>query len=280
MDLLSDKYIRDTKDLKDNKMDSKSQENYLKKYDEKNLDKIQSRLVFNDPGYLYIFKKTEKVTAALYLITNLVSDSEPIKWQIRQKSLKILSDILSLKRLSVTQAKGVINDLLAHVSEIISLIKIASISNHISAMNHGVMYKELVLLLNNLDSLNSESFSGGNLMLPQDFFNVPEPIFQQTVQPSVSVFSKGQYKTNVAVKDNSSQQVEMPNKDTIKDNRRETIIRLLKLGKPLGIKDFSVEIKGCSEKTIQRELIDMVEKGVLKKTGERRWSVYSLVSNS
>ena len=32
----------------------------------------------------------------------------------------------------------------------------------------------------------------------------------------------------------------------------------------------------CGEKTLQRELVSMVSDGVLKKTGEKRWSKYSL----
>ncbi len=258
-------------------MDSKNQENYLKKYDEKSLDKLQARAVFNDPSYLFIFKKTEKVTAALYLITNLISDNEPIKWQIRETSLNVLSDMLSLKRTDATQSRNTVSDLLVYISELISLIKIASLSNHVSSMNYSIMHKELLLLMSNLDTLNTENFGAGGLVLPQDFFNVPEPAISTPSVNFASVLSKGQYKTPTGVKDNSTQQAPAIKKDNLKDSRRDTIIRLLKAGKPLGIKDFATEIKGCSEKTIQRELIDMVEKNVLKKTGERRWSVYSLV---
>ena len=42
------------------------------------------------------------------------------------------------------------------------------------------------------------------------------------------------------------------------------------------IKDLTPVIKGCSEKTIQRELATLVDKGIVNKEGERRWSVYSM----
>jgi predicted HTH transcriptional regulator len=61
-----------------------------------------------------------------------------------------------------------------------------------------------------------------------------------------------------------------------KNTRQSTILDLLKKESNLTIKDFVRVIKDCSEKTIQRELIDLVEKGVVKKEGERRWSTYSL----
>ena len=36
-------------------------------------------------------------------------------------------------------------------------------------------------------------------------------------------------------------------------------------------------LKDVSEKTVQRELFALVKEGVLKKEGEKRWSVYKLV---
>ena len=61
-----------------------------------------------------------------------------------------------------------------------------------------------------------------------------------------------------------------------RNERQEIILATLKTQSNLSIKDFSKVIKDCSEKTIQRELIDLVNKGVVKKAGERRWSRYSL----
>jgi predicted HTH transcriptional regulator len=60
-------------------------------------------------------------------------------------------------------------------------------------------------------------------------------------------------------------------------NRQNIILGLLKKKKELTIKDIAQVIKDCSEKTIQRELIAFIDSGVLKRTGERRWSKYSLV---
>ena len=61
-----------------------------------------------------------------------------------------------------------------------------------------------------------------------------------------------------------------------KSERQELIITALKGQSNLTIKDFSRIIKDCSEKTIQRELLAMVDNGLIKKEGERRWSRYSL----
>lgn len=62
-----------------------------------------------------------------------------------------------------------------------------------------------------------------------------------------------------------------------KNSRQSIIINLLKRKKEIMIKDVSPLIDGCSEKTIQRELLAMVGQGILRKEGEKRWSRYSLV---
>ncbi|HAO64588.1 TPA: hypothetical protein DCQ44_01245 [Candidatus Taylorbacteria bacterium] len=264
-------------------MDSHNQENHLKKYDEKSLDKLQSRTVFADPTYGFIFKKTEKIIAALYLVTNLISDNEPIKIQLRKASLGLLSDTLSLRRTSSAQSRQSILNLMTVISEILSLLKIASVTEQISSMNYSIIHREIVMLMGNLDALHPEMVGNGSMVLPQDFFNVPTPSAVPTYSPATNVFqvgnaqapsSKGQYRTPDAIKDS---QIRSTPKDNVKDNRREKMLQLLKVGKPLSIRDFAQEIKNCSEKTIQRELLAMVESGTLKKTGERRWSVYSLV---
>ncbi|NCN08031.1 hypothetical protein GW944_00480, partial [Candidatus Parcubacteria bacterium] len=61
-----------------------------------------------------------------------------------------------------------------------------------------------------------------------------------------------------------------------KNSRQSIIINVLKRKKEIMIKDISPLIDGCSEKTIQRELLAMVNSGILKKEGEKRWSRYSL----
>ncbi|MFZ2949867.1 MAG: DeoR family transcriptional regulator, partial [Desulfuromonadaceae bacterium] len=63
-----------------------------------------------------------------------------------------------------------------------------------------------------------------------------------------------------------------------KNNRRDSILKILTKKGDVTIKDISQSISDVSEKTIQRELLSLVQSGVLKKEGEKRWSRYSLVS--
>lgn len=65
------------------------------------------------------------------------------------------------------------------------------------------------------------------------------------------------------------------NKDR-KDNRRDQILALFTKGIEVSINDISKKIIGCSVKTIQRELNDLVIENKLRKIGEKRWSKYVL----
>ena len=59
-------------------------------------------------------------------------------------------------------------------------------------------------------------------------------------------------------------------------SRREAILSILKAKGPSYIKDISTVIRDVSEKTIQRELQALVERGTITRAGERRWTTYAL----
>ncbi|MEN9604359.1 MAG: hypothetical protein RJB39_44 [Candidatus Parcubacteria bacterium] len=59
-------------------------------------------------------------------------------------------------------------------------------------------------------------------------------------------------------------------------SRRKKILEIVRAKGQVTINEFIDSIQGCSSKTIQRELTSLVLSGTLKKSGERRWSKYSL----
>ena len=62
-----------------------------------------------------------------------------------------------------------------------------------------------------------------------------------------------------------------------KNQRQKQILDYLKGKGWLSIKDIADTLPNFSSKTVQRELLELVDKGLLKKRGERRWSRYSLI---
>lgn len=63
-------------------------------------------------------------------------------------------------------------------------------------------------------------------------------------------------------------------------DRAIKILDIIKQNKGISIKGISAIVRDCSEKTIQRELGILIEKGLVIREGERRWSIYRVPSTS
>ncbi len=52
---------------------------------------IAGMTVFDSRAHFaFVHKKTEKLVAAIYVVSNFIKDNEPLKWSIREKSLELL----------------------------------------------------------------------------------------------------------------------------------------------------------------------------------------------
>ncbi len=253
-----------------------------------NKDNNQAGQNFNDPinwkslGFfsaedylIYIFKKTEKITAGIYLVSGLLKDDEPLKWELRDRGMDLISSSFTASSNVPGDKSAVIQSLFTAALETLSLLNVAKISNLISEMNHALLVREIdqvIALMRDRLAQNAES---AGYVLSENFFKTPSLFasgFRAATKTGDSALRPEQAK-------NSPEQAihkGHSNQSDKKSQRQESIVGILKSQSNLTIKDFSRIIKGCSEKTIQRELLELVSKGVIKKEGERRWSRYSL----
>lgn len=244
-------------------------------------------MVFSQNNHFaYIYKKTEKLVTAVYMITNFIKDNEPLKWRIREKCLELLSLNVSLNTVSLSDRKDLLKKYQARSVEIVSLSSIGHLSGLISEMNFEVLRREFNNLASTIEKDENKKASEETVILNPNFFDTPiaqvpasapaQAISSQTPVQSAPVASVAPQvqasQPNVLYKRHEP----TPKKVETKNVRQEAIIKLLSHKERLSVKDFTDTIKGVSDKTIQRELLLMVSQGVLKKEGERRWSTYSL----
>lgn len=223
----------------------------------------------NDKSFVFVYKKTEKLATALYMVTNLFSEVEPIKWSLRKKVADLLSFIVGYKNVLPNQYIEFTGDIKTRVLEIVSLLEISYRSGLVSPMNFSILKEEFSRLLNAMDGMQSNYSESYHEKLKESFFSVSSQGL---------TYSNNQNRTRVEqVQSNNIKDSNIENNVFKKNNRQNIIINLLKKKKDLTIKDIALTIKDCSEKTIQRELISLINMGTIKKTGERRWSRYSLV---
>ncbi|TAK57079.1 hypothetical protein EPO17_02965 [Patescibacteria group bacterium] len=257
---------------------------------------IKDISIFRDNRFcLFVYKKTSRLSAGIYLVTNLLSDSEPLKWELRKHAQRLVSLSVDETIFSASFERTIITALHGSSLAILSLLEIALYGNLISQMNHVVLKEEFMSFIISLEEKleGVQEISGP---LDPHFFELQKEYKlsrndmrhgREAGNTKLSPFAhKGHYigqlkKANVldnySDKSNKGQPDPAHLKQEQKNSRKETILRLLKDKQSLTVKDVSSSIKDCSEKTIQRELLSLVASGVLKKEGERRWSRYSLL---
>ncbi|MCL5782285.1 MAG: hypothetical protein M1459_02915 [Patescibacteria group bacterium] len=249
-----------------------------------------SDINFNDPinwrslGFfsvedylIFVFKKIEKITAALYLVSGLLKDEEPIKWELRDKGMNMLSSSFNASSTVPGGDKNyIIQSLFTSALETMSLLNVARISNLISDMNHNILVKEIDQVLGLLRDRLSENANNAGLVLSEQFFKTPSLYSSGFKDIPDKRRSADDYKETKRARGLSDVDNGHLSNAEKRLTRQEMIVSVLKGNANLSIKDFAKVIKDCSEKTIQRELTDLVNRGLIKKEGERRWSRYSL----
>jgi DNA-binding transcriptional ArsR family regulator len=260
-------------------------------------------VLFSGDSYgLFIFQKTEKIVKAVYLLSGLMPEREPMRERTRALANKMLDNSLSMSN-RVWGEETYKKNLLSAIGELVVLFDVAESAKMLSKMNHQIITTELRKLTDFIVA-SSSNYSSAKIAFEPNIFDgdynyIPEQNFKT---PSAQIIKtdtdkndpvtvtnisyKGQ-KENTAENQKNNQSSSNEKMSVIKtvapekiiknkNNRQDVILSMLKSGGKLTIKDFAQNIKDCSEKTIQRELLSLVSKGLLKKEGERRWSKYFL----
>ncbi len=231
----------------------------------------------------YLFGKLEKLAHAVMTLTTRADNEHPI---VERLEHAVLDTIAEASGGTVSGDQGL---LVARLLELVSLLRLAGTVRLIHEQNTALLAEEYLGVLQKLsqpsvqgmvlrteDLMSEHEENGEGIFLPQSIdtlFSMSStkssgnhhPKADAIAAPKTSNF-KGQNRTSkaVALKDNTH------------SSRSQRIIMVVKSKGVVSIRDVASIITECSEKTIQRELLTLVESGVLKKQGERRWSTYRL----
>lgn len=233
--------------------------------------------------YEFVNKKTEKLVTALYMVTDCMETDDSLKSKLRHLGVDLLSDMYKLSILSPMDKHVHISSSLASVYEILSFIDISHTIGFISDMNTLILKKEFSILISELESHLSED-KHFTFTLDEKMFEekIPEIMTDEVKDTPIGLEKKITLGT-LSITDKKTPQatpkhkIHLTHKDSLleKKERSEKILSLIKDKKEVTIKDISNAFS-CSEKTVQREVNDLIYKGQIKKTGTKRWSRYTL----
>ena len=222
---------------------------------------------------MFAYRKAERLIYATYLVTNSVPMAEPVRHAVRDLAQSILSDILELRQGFRGQGEREVHRSVSHIGQMISLLNLLYAGGYLSPGNLGILSKEYENLANFLlsarDSADAEDIS-------LDPALVSDPVFRREEAPQ-SLSTKGHDESEESkghhVKE--TRHVHRASR-TEKESRKKVILSAVRDLGDAQVSDISQVVTDCSEKTVQRELQALVSDGVLKKSGERRWTKYRL----
>lgn len=216
--------------------------------------------VFKNDYHAFVVRKSEKLASALYVITGFIVQDEPIRGRLRVCALDLITKSSDSNNFSGSGPE----QFAVKCAEIGTLLETSVTAGLVSPMNARLMcdeYAELAQFVRDHRSRIAEALGVQSVDVEHPL-SLKSSVSNGVLKSfNISVLNKKQYQSSGARQ----------------KDRRGKILALFKSRDRLSIKDVVGHVNGCSEKTIQRELISLVRDGVLAKEGERRWSVYRKV---
>jgi len=233
----------------------------------------------DDQLFVFVQKKTGKAVSAVYIVTDLLSDREAIKWTLRRVCIELLEDSMLFMRKGFSSSRA--TDLRSRISEIITLFEIASSSRLLSEMNTKLLHSvfdELSELFGEIEKktqLQSHMFEVSDI--PEQLSIVSDDM--KSYETSSNLYDMSFKKDVPVLKDKSSEEADGNNQGVSREaaDRKKHIISVLKDRRIATINDIKKSVDGVSDKTLQRDLSSLVQENVLKRNGTRRWTTYSLM---
>lgn len=272
---------------------SKRHQNDINDKSQKNLEMSG---IFSNPlerTLLTYVRKIGKIVSAIYLVTDVMEQTLPLAGSLRNQSLDLLNQSYGV----MTGGKIGADDLsrvLVRIEQVMTLVEIGSIAHHISAMNADILLGEMgkikELLLVDIQAVKRQEKAFvihrpmmGQSMIPDGL--VADKLFDQLVERHESKRHQNDIKTTMVAPlvQNDIQNDKLENKTTFKTtiqndiDRKQEILGIIKTRHSTTMQDIKNAFKEYSEKTIQREIATLMEMGLVRREGNKRWAVYRAV---
>lgn len=232
--------------------------------------------------------RAQKIVAALFLLTNHIDIENPVRLEIRTAATQMLKSVLLglkiddikntiLSFLSVAVlTKEVSPENASIIESELSSLKVQHMQVSEPVLSHIFMNEKDHVLTEAKETVKSQEIS--SLKSPEIRQRVSAPeVRDVSIAKETNSFQKAKVnETYLPVSKGQEIESNVPNKKDEKKARRGRVLEHLSKIELRSIKDISKFFTDCSEKTIQRELNDLVDEKIIVRVGDRRWSTYKL----
>ena len=230
-------------------------------------DFVLEKTIFNnvfekDIRRVFLYKKAERLAKAIHLVSPAFAHSTSLKNRVDTIAVSIIDAAL----LPPTSLRASLSHELLALS---SMLSVARTCGFLSLMNVEMIEKEAHMLLQEVAA-----------------YEEPRVLLEEV--PSLSEMAR-KTRSSKANRKESILPIRTTPRNAVKDisdtaahikDRRNAILSIIRGKSKASIKDISTLVRNVSEKTIQRELAELINEGIVLKQGERRWSTYSLAQDA
>lgn len=231
------------------------------------------RLSANNDYYTNVFKKTERTVSVVFYILSYIERNEQTEFHIKvmsERAMRVHEAALATLALYEYEAREKIFPL---EQALVALEGAFRIGNAARVLNDEV----LTLLLSELDLVQRYLRNHFSMLVPlslRDFSRSESVSSPRTSRPVTSSNSQQRAGRVTIPKGDISSEAHLVYSQLVdRSTRIKTVLEAIPAAT---IKDIAEVITDVSEKTIQRELNSLIEKGQVIRQGERRWSKYSI----
>lgn len=221
----------------------------------------------NDDYYFsHIFKKTEKIVCAVFYTLETTTSKRTntaVIEAVEQTAQSLLKQVHCSLRTPL-QSRDAVESVGYALLELESALRVLNATLQLPSDLLTVFVQEIDAVTRSLRPYLA-SRDRNALFAADTLSGARAETTAQSGRQKASVGGRG------SVPRQRSQETTMIHKD-----RKRVIMDVLKEKGQSSIKDISEVVKDCSEKTIQRDLNELIQSGVVLRDGERRWSKYSL----
>jgi len=223
---------------------------------------LKTGLFKGRPDWYFCYLKAERIAHVLSVLSTR-SDSSVLK--------DVLSHAQSLPGDIARMAAGEFDPsaLVAEVFALLASVRVACTQGSLHPDTASVLVHEFEQLAQRLVAGSNPSpfISSDDFLIPE---LPPEPL-PLSLKSAETAHSIG----HLSIKDiGKGQETKATHKG--QNPRTSLIIEYIRRHKGASIKDIASTVHDVSEKTIQRELNDLIRQGLVRRNGTRRWSTYEL----
>ncbi|MEK7069643.1 MAG: hypothetical protein AAB924_01640 [Patescibacteria group bacterium] len=219
--------------------------------------------------YSYVTDKVQKITSALYRVTDLLSDKEPLKWTLRDKAIGLYDELVSIK--NTKDKDRLLDDSLKSFSQITKSLELISSGVCVSNRNFEILKREYSLLRDFIEGKKSDMANDPKILLEMSMFN------SKKKQETNTLINNGHRNliTGINEPETNSFYGEGKQQEINPQSRKGKVLDLLKSGPAKSVNEIAINFSGeVSEKSIQRDLLDLVKMGKISAMGDKRWRKY------